>query len=255
MCYGLAMLTLSLFLQLPTLLIFPYKWMFWVMIKSVHLVESVPYAVIHEVSISRFELILFVLLTFALVATLFEKRKRSLFTASICAFLLFSSFAMHWNHVRTKRSITFYSINHHTAVSVQQAKSGFLFADEALLNNEGKMLFHIYHHIWASGADYETLNISETKSTGIVEMDNHCMDVLGQRLVIVNQPKDTTKLLLKPDFVLVAGSVLPPHRIPQKAHIVLQSGLAKHVQNAWAMQTNVHDLSNGYVQFDLKKSD
>ena len=253
MCYGLVMLTISLIFQLPAALIVPYKWILWFMIKSVHMVESVPHAVLNGISISRLELMLFVILAFALVSALFEKRKRSAFIFLFCTLFLFSSLAWHWHMAHQEKSITFYSIKRQTAFSVRHGKTGFLLADETLINNESKMHFHINHHLWANGARYTKFPLSaEVDSTSIAQ-SNGCTAVMGQRILRLTKPKDTSKLSLNPNFIFVTGTVFPPREIPESATIILQNGLIDSVRNAWLNLPNCNDLSDGYAQFNIEK--
>lgn len=253
MCYGLVMLTVSLIIPLSGVLIVPYKWILWLMINSVHMVESVPYAVIKGISISRLELILFVILAFALISALFEKRKRSVFLFMFCSLFLLSSFVWHWRSAHQEKSITFYSIKRQTAFSVRHGKTGILLADENLMNDESKMRFHINHHLWASGARYNRFPLSaEVDSTSITQ-SNGCTDVMGQRILLLTNPKDTIKISLNPDFIFVTGTVFPPKDIPQTVNVILQNGLTESARMAWLNLPKCSDLSDGFARFKIEE--
>jgi competence protein ComEC len=58
-----------------------------------------------------------------------------------------------WQHIQHQNNaeITVYKVSNNSAISVFEGKKALILADDGLLANEDKMLFHIMHHFWYSG--------------------------------------------------------------------------------------------------------
>jgi competence protein ComEC len=129
----------------------------WLLNSSVKFMERIPYAIIQGISISVLETwIIYFTLAF-LTAFLFNRRRQYL-VLCLCSIVLVLVIQVQQNFVEShqKRLVVYYA-PHATAIDLIDGKQNTFIADTAFMHNSSRMLFHVRHNWWDSGADVQQL--------------------------------------------------------------------------------------------------
>jgi hypothetical protein len=134
----------------------PLHYLLEIMNGSVKMVESMQ-TLVDQLSIKRFELVLFYIILFFGFKGIFETRRAFLFISGTLTILLISGFILENHQLNKTKGLTIYSISNQKALLFRKGRSAVLAADSSLLNNSSKMKFHVMHDVWAK--NIQELNI------------------------------------------------------------------------------------------------
>jgi competence protein ComEC len=189
--------------------------------KIVQGVEQIPYAYVNGIHISIFQSILLYIIIGAVTAYALLKRA-VYFKAALCAAVVLGVVQVNRLIENSAQSrLVVYDIRKHTAVHIIQGNDALLLADQALLNDENKMRFHMHQHIWKSGITRQEQIIADS-SWKIIRMEQFTMAVTGADLpetadtvnvLLVTRPVDIDKVMqqLNPSNVVITSAVAPYH--------------------------------------------
>lgn len=246
MYYGLFLLIVLNFVEISGFVVYlayPLKGIFWVMIEGVKAVQNLPYAVLEELYISRFELVILLVLVFSAADAFFKKRKRALAFGILALLVLVGTHASRQYQIGRQSKLTIYSIEKQVAVSAQTGRKGTLVASSHLLDDADAMLFYIKRNQWANGIiSVEYLNVNRDTTTESAHIFSNYLALHQFRVLVLDGKPNEWPNALPVDLVFVKGRAIPPKADINKP-IVLHNNLSAKSKAAWlAKYPNAHDL-------------
>lgn len=141
----------------------------------VFFVDGIPGAVLNKITINIGETWLIYLIIIFLIAVWVSKKMKYLVYA-LALLSLFLVFQVYESYVQMhQRKFIVYAVNKHSAYQIVNSREHIIIADSNLLVDEGRMLFHIYHHWWAMGTKENRISLNENfKSNLLLKKDNLC---------------------------------------------------------------------------------
>lgn len=243
MYYGLFLLLIFSFSTPISWLVIPLKALLWLMINGVKAVQEIPGAVLQGIWISRLQLVVLLILVFALVELFFKRKKWALFASLGMSILYLFSLNLHIYTNQFSNTITVYSIKKNLAIEAKKGREGVLVATPELLKNVNALRFHITHNQWANGLK----NISQIplgKDTTSAQYFQHdgLLALYGQRILVYQNDMDSAKITLKPSLIVVNNNVNPPKR-PIDIPVVLNHNMSPSYKRTWRKYHHgTHDL-------------
>lgn len=133
------------------------SWLIFILNYSVKYIEKLPYSISERIDISITECwVIFMIIL--LIALYLEFKKYLYILASLLLILGLSIYNLAETiYQKNQKKIIVYHINKLTAINFIDGYDNILIADEELLNDKNKMLFHIYHNWYKSGLNNEII--------------------------------------------------------------------------------------------------
>jgi competence protein ComEC len=244
MNFGIFLLLLSSLVTPPAFAIAIFQFLLEVMTSSVHLVETLPNAVISGLHIGRIEMALLTLLVYFVAEAIWIKKNWALFSSAGLAITLLGSFSTDAFFRHDKVEITLYSIPNKTAIEIRKGNQTALIADPDLLADEDAMLFYIRHNLWAEKVQKVVeYAVSSDTTSNLHQQKNRLIDAFGTRILALETAQDSAKFSLNPNYILVKKGIKPPAFVPAEAYIILMNGHNRKTKKLWSnLQNEVYDL-------------
>lgn len=236
MNYGLFLLLVSAFITPTAWLVAPFKWLLLGMTHSVKWIEQLPNAVLHELWVDRFALLLIAVLVFLLVEVFFSKRKKALWASCGIILLLMGLSIQKTISQKKQANLTIYAVKNTLALEISVGKNGIFIAPHEFVKNEDAMLFHVRHNQWAHGLNKLQTHFLADTNSHYVAIKNPLIAAGGYTFLHYQTPKDSIYLALRPDFVLVQPRAKPPYRKIEKSKVILIKGHSPKSADLWKQQ-------------------
>ncbi len=233
MILGLPVLGLGLL----GLFIFPLNWLLYNLVHfmnlSVKWVEGFPHSLVSELSILRWELVVFYLIILLFFKGFYNNKARHIL-ASLVLFLGLTSFAIYENHqLKTSSGFVIFSTGKNLVIEFRQGKIAIIIGDSSLIYNPSKMQFHLLHHLWSQNLQETTLvslkNIHFKNEFLIAQ--SQFIKFNDQSFLLVSDVLDSVYAeVFEPDFVIISKNT-PVFKT--NARVILGAGVSLKNANRW----------------------
>lgn len=218
----------------------------WMLNKSIWLTnwftfftDEIPFNKTEGINFTIGEMWLLYVIFFLLIVYIETKVSKWFLAALGCFLLLNIFFAVDYANSKTQKQFAVYSVKGQRAIAFIADREVVHDFDTALLHNRTSMLFHVRHHWWRCGVDYEK---SDARAAHQLPF-GRLVQFAGKRVLIVNAEVQKPK----EDFAKF------------QVHYVVLSGNAKiNLQNLQAVvdfKELIFDSSNKAKQVALWKKD
>lgn len=172
---------------------------------------------------------------------------------SLGMFIGLLSYAKH--HQLRQCKLVVYNIKKHSAIDFIVGQSNYLISNVELMQNDGKLLFHIKPNWWELGIKNSVLNSQQSLKSGITTKflcaKGNVVQFKNTRLFAINRFSATELYQLSKlgtlDFVLVSDNkVLPSNTSTQKflaKHVILDSSNSTFGINWWKKYCKKNNIS------------
>jgi competence protein ComEC len=141
------------------------SWLIKALSAFAHLIDSLPFSVIHDIPLNLTETVILYLLITTLVCFFLLKKKTSIPVALILILLLSLSLSERNMRQQKQMKMIVYSINKHSAIGLIHGNEAITFADSALLNSPRMMEFNVTGSLVALGIRKNAPACLDQKST------------------------------------------------------------------------------------------
>lgn len=175
--------------------------------KFIFLIDGLSFALIENISITMFQMVLWYLFIMGICWLIIERR-RTVFIGSLGVMLwLLVSYGWQRIDVAKQKMFIVYHVPKHSGMAIIANGHAFTMMDDYLKSNESARLFHVKHHWWACGVETETemnnLHYTETPLGKIITYGT-------KRILIVENSMQRGSFgvaqKLKVDVVILGGN-------------------------------------------------
>ncbi|TAL56314.1 MAG: ComEC family competence protein [Bacteroidetes bacterium] len=182
----------------------------WFLNKSVRVVDQTPGALMQGISINILETWIIYSLVVLVITFIYKKQARYFFTSLGSIILLLSLQTIEAHSIRKQKAIIVYNIPGISAYDFISGEKTVFLADSFLINNPGKLLFHIRHNWWERSVTRQEM-IGAGKSAAFYDPDifikNNFIQFSGKRVAVISAlPKIKSPISQKfsVDLILLA---------------------------------------------------
>jgi competence protein ComEC len=250
---GVALFAFSKISIIASSLAWGFGWCVWLLNQSVILIEKLPYALLHSISISVID----TWLLYALIVFFFYYFYNRKFNFLILAFSLVIAIlcfqVIEQFQEFHQRSFIVYNIPKTSAIDFISSKSNVLLTDTSFAHNESGLLFRVKHNWWDLGINNSTI-ISGNIKTDNLNVKNNFIQFYDKRIALINakvEMQNSNSISLKPlslDYLIISKNPsLQISEIKKKYSskiIIFDSSNSEFNINKWKSECS--DLNQAY---------
>jgi len=185
--------------------------------ESVRFVDKTPGALMEGISISIIETWIIYALTIFLMLYIYKKHLRFLFLSMTIFILLLSFQVVESHNIKKQKAIVIYNTPKISAYDFIDGNRTVFLADSSLINNPGRMLFHIKHNWWDRNVTVQN-QIENNKiisySDENISIKNNFVQFGNKKITIIDSlPRIKYPLKNKPQVDLIILSKNPKIKI------------------------------------------
>ena len=165
----------------------------------VHFIDNLPYSLSRNIRFNTFDTWMVYLTISSLIMLIANRKFRFLFSGSVF-FIAFMISRIWFNyHISDQKKIIIYNIPKHTTINFIDPEKNILIADNELIKDRGKLLFHVQNNWINNGVNTEKM-ISLTKLSDCrthydhLYINHYYIQFYNYRIAIVNEKLEAHKV-------------------------------------------------------------